>query len=63
MWPKHYRDTPQDGALKKERVETGKGIVGCEMHEINGWGESYHQVVRRRGFFSTLFIKLLRPKN
>lgn len=42
MWPKSYKDYPKDKTLKKEKVESGKGIVGCEMHEINGWGNTHH---------------------
>lgn len=42
MWPKFYRDYPVDTPLIKQSVESGKGIVGCEMHELNGWGMSYH---------------------
>ncbi len=42
MWPKRYKDYPEDKPLKKEQVGSGKGIVGCEMHDLNGWGESYH---------------------
>lgn len=42
MWPKDYKDYTKDAPLKKEIVESGKGIVGCEMHESNGWGNSFH---------------------
>lgn len=42
MWPKKYLDYPIDKPLIKQRVEPGKGIIGCEMHELNGWGASYH---------------------
>ncbi|MEX1012318.1 MAG: hypothetical protein WD595_05925 [Waddliaceae bacterium] len=42
MWPKNYQDYPEDALLKKEKVESGKGIVGCEMHDVNGWGETFH---------------------
>ncbi len=27
----------------KNPVEPGKGIIGCEMHEFNGFGISYHK--------------------
>ena len=37
MWSKSYQDYKVDKALIKYRVESGKGIVGCEMHEYNGW--------------------------
>lgn len=42
MWPKSYRDYKKDEPLVKEKVESGQGIVGCEMHDLNGWGESRH---------------------
>ncbi|HEY4832091.1 MAG TPA: hypothetical protein VIH61_05965 [Waddliaceae bacterium] len=42
MWPKFYKDYPVDSPLIKYPIEPGKGIIGCEMHELNGWGELYH---------------------
>jgi hypothetical protein len=42
MWFKEYRDYPIDRTLIKEQVEPGKGIIGCEMHEVNGWGVTLH---------------------
>jgi hypothetical protein len=55
MWPKSYKDYPVDKPLVKETVEPGKGIVGCEMHDLNGWGNSLHQHVtpKRKGIFHT----------
>lgn len=41
MWYTDYKNCPPDAPLKKERVSPGKGIVGCEMHEVNGWGSRY----------------------
>jgi len=41
MWPKSYKDCPKDKPLIKYEVEPSRGIIGCEMHEINGWGNSY----------------------
>ena len=38
MWPKNYKDYPLDKKLIKYEVEPGNGIIGCEMHELNGWG-------------------------
>lgn len=49
MWFKQYKDYPIDTSLIHERVEPGKGIVGCEMHEPNGWGESYTLPKRKKG--------------
>ncbi len=42
MWPKFYRDYPVDASLIKNKNESGHGIIGCEMHELNGWGNSHH---------------------
>lgn len=42
MWPKAYRDYKKDEFLIKYQVEPGHGIIGCEMHELNGWGTTYH---------------------
>lgn len=41
MWFKEYRDYPIDTPLIQKRVESGHGIIGCEMHELNGWGLSF----------------------
>lgn len=56
MWQKSYRDYPKDEPLVKQKVEAGKGITGCEMHDLNGWGESWHctrQKKTRRGIIRT----------
>lgn len=42
MWPKSYKDYPKDSSLVHEQVESGKGIIGCSMTELNGWGETFH---------------------
>jgi hypothetical protein len=42
MWPKSYRDYETDKSLIKYQVEPGHGIIGCEMHELNGWGNTLH---------------------
>ena len=42
MWTKSYKDYPEDTPLKKEQVRAGKGIVGCEMHDLNGWSNTLH---------------------
>lgn len=58
MWPKKYRDYPVDRPLIKEQVNPGNGIVGCEMHDLNGWGNELHQMSpkkKRGSFFSSLF--------
>jgi len=56
MWPKSYKDYPVDSPLIQEQVEPGKGIVGCEMHDLNGWGEELHVKKKkyRNGIIATL---------
>lgn len=57
MWQKSYRDYKPDEPLVKQKVITGKNIIGCEMHELNGWGESYHRPRKKnkkKGLFRTL---------
>lgn len=48
MWFKHYRDYPHDKPIIKEQVEPGHGIIGCEMHDLYGWGTSYHVTKRHQ---------------
>lgn len=43
MWPKEYKNYPEDQPLKQHEIEPGKGIIGCEMHDLNGWGLTVHQ--------------------
>lgn len=63
MWHKEYRDYPPDSPLKKQRVGQGKGLVGCEMSEPNGWGEKFHVYPKKKqGIFSRL-LHMLRKKN
>ena len=42
MWPKQYKDYEVDKPLIKDQVESGHGIIGCEMHDLNGWGQEIH---------------------
>ncbi|NGX42674.1 MAG: hypothetical protein K940chlam7_00958 [Chlamydiae bacterium] len=59
MWPKFYRDYPVDESLNQQQVEPGKGIVGCEMHDLNGWGESCHiPKKRKKGLLRSLFVSI-----
>lgn len=59
MWPKEYKDYPPDSVLKKEKVAPLKGIVGCEMNEVNGWGESFHwKRKQKRGVLYTLLMRV-----
>ena len=48
MWFKEYRDYPIDRPLIKEQVEPGEGIIGCEMHDLNGWGSELHQMKQKK---------------
>jgi len=55
MWEQEYQDYPPDARLRKHRVETGRGIVGCEMNDIQGWGLTHPPPQRKkRGALSTL---------
>lgn len=47
MWWKAFKDYPLNRPMKHEQVEPSKGIYGCEMHDLNGWGEEFHRPVRR----------------
>lgn len=62
MWFKEYRDYPIDTPLIKYKVEPGHGIVGCEMHEINGWGNTlqWQRMPKKRGLIRTLFDNLFK---
>ena len=61
MWEKEYKDYPKDTPLRKETVETGKGIVGCEMHDLNGWGDQLHIPKRGKpGIFKMLFSPFIK---
>ncbi len=63
MWLKRYRDYKPDASLVKHPVEPGKGICGCEMHEINGWGLSLDQPKKaERGFLGSLLVYLFRSR-
>jgi hypothetical protein len=44
MWFRAYKNYPIDRPLVQEKVEPLKGIIGCEMHEINGWGDHIHLI-------------------
>lgn len=58
MWDKNYRDYPKDEGVKKHKVAPSHGIIGCEMHEVVGWGDSYHyEPPRKRGLVSSLLTQ------
>jgi hypothetical protein len=59
MWFKEYRDYKTDKPLIKEQVEPGHGIIGAEMHELNGWGTENHRMVpRKKGLIRTFLSSL-----
>lgn len=61
MWFKQYQDYPIDTPVIQEPVESGRGIIGCEMHEIYGWGSRLHVPIKRPpGFIRQLLQSLLR---
>lgn len=63
MWPKVYRDYKIDESTVKESVEPSHGIIGCEMHDLNGWGNTFHVYKKRkRGFLYRLMTKFFRSK-
>jgi|GEM_PF-1027211 len=62
MWPKSYKDYRKDEDLIKYQVESGKGIIGCEMHEFNGWGSSYDQKKRKKKSRIKIFIEKVLKK-
>lgn len=63
MWFKEYRDYPIDSPLIKERVETNHGIIGCEMHEFNGWGNTFHETATPKKSLIRRFIHLFRRRS
>ncbi len=62
MWFKEYRDYPIDTPLIQKRVEPNHGIIGCEMHDLNGWGNEIHIPIKRqkKGLLLALLSYLLR---
>ena len=63
MWFKEYRDYPIDRPLIKEQVESGHGIIGCEMHDLNGWGTHLHSIKpKKKGLWANLMSYLFRLK-
>lgn len=56
MWHKEYKDYEVDKPLIKYQVEPSKGIIGCEMHDLNGWGNVIHiPKKKKRGFLASFF--------
>ncbi len=65
MWPKFYRDYPVDSNLKKDTVEPSHGIIGCEMHDLNGWGLSFHvpPMPKKKGLIANFMVSITRYFN
>lgn len=64
MWYREFKDYPPDSPLIQQQVEPSHGIIGCEMHDLNGWGERYHQPLRKkkRGALATILRNWFRSK-
>lgn len=62
MWRNHYKDYKPDHDWMRTQVEPGKGIVGCEMHETNGWGERHHIPQKKKKGWLYTFLNLLFKK-
>lgn len=63
MWEKAYHDYKRDESNIKNPVESGRGIHGCEMHEINGWGNTIHHPQKQKtGWLITLMSYILGNK-
>ncbi len=60
MWERRYKDYPEDSTFKKESVEAGKGINGCEMKESVGWGLTRQQRKPSSGFLRAIFSLFFR---
>lgn len=56
MWHREYKDYEIDKPLIHYQVSPGNGIIGCEMHDLNGWGTTIHVPVKRKrkGILSSL---------
>jgi hypothetical protein len=61
MWDREFRDYKKDAPNVQQQVEPGRGIVGGQMHELNGWGLSYHRPKpRKKGVLGTLLAHWFR---
>jgi len=64
MWFKEYRDYKTDKPLIKEQVSPSHGIIGCEMHDLNGWGIQHQKAKPKKpGLFRLLWDSLMGNKN
>ena len=61
MWTNTYKDYKPDDAWVKDQVEPTKGITGCEMHELNGWGNNVHiHKKKKEGVIRTFLNRIFR---
>lgn len=61
MWEREYRNYKRDKPLVQQELEPGKGLIGCEMHELNGWGNTLDRPQgKKRGFLASLLIDLFK---
>lgn len=58
MWFREFKDYKIDQAMVQYPVEPGHGIIGCEMHEVNGWGNTLHFSRKRKkhGFLAEILM-------
>ncbi len=55
MWKNTYKDYKPDAPFTRHPIETGKGLAGCEMQEIYGWGHEFERAPqRKKGLLSKL---------
>lgn len=60
MWDRFYRDYPRDQPLVKKTIEPSHGLYGCEMHELNGWGDTLHRHRKREKSAPSTLVQRLR---
>ncbi|MCB1136552.1 MAG: hypothetical protein KDK78_09810 [Chlamydiia bacterium] len=56
MWFRDFKDIPNDTPVKRQQVEPGHGIIGCEMHEICGYQQAQHSPPSRKPGVVALFL-------
>lgn len=59
MWIKSYRDYLSNEPIIEEQVEPSNGVIGCEMHDVNGWGNEFQVFAKKRRGPVTRFLHRL----
>jgi hypothetical protein len=59
MWKNTYKDYKPNEQWVQQTVEPGKGVIGCEMHELNGWGEKQHTPRTKKKGVLRLFLRFV----